>query len=146
MATVDLLLRLGRHGDGFLSWSNALSLAKLAAHPRGIDPGPLEPGVARCLLHGDGRLRLAAAPVLVALAEVRAAKAEPRPRSCSSATARSAPATRGCTACRGSGGAGTAVCSTCTRPTPSAPAARGAYPGVCVNEWIEDVDVAYVVG
>ncbi len=58
--TMDLLLRLGPHGDRFLPWSNGLSLEKLKAAPHGIDLGPLEPGIERRLYHRDKRVHLAA--------------------------------------------------------------------------------------
>jgi anaerobic selenocysteine-containing dehydrogenase len=68
--TAELLLRLGRHGDRFLPWSRGLTLTKLAAAPHGIDLGPLEPGIARRVLHRGGRIRLAPAPILAGLGEL----------------------------------------------------------------------------
>jgi anaerobic selenocysteine-containing dehydrogenase len=69
----DLLLRLGRHGDRFLPWSRGLSMAKLAEHPHGVDLGPLEPGVARRVLHRGGKVRLAAEPIVAGLADLERA-------------------------------------------------------------------------
>jgi anaerobic selenocysteine-containing dehydrogenase len=78
-ATADLLLRLGRHGDKFLPWSAGLSLKKLEASPHGVDLGPLEPGVARRVLHRDKKVRVAPEPVLTALADLAAAMDAPAP-------------------------------------------------------------------
>jgi anaerobic selenocysteine-containing dehydrogenase len=70
---LDLMLRTGRHGDGLLPRPlrfgrrrEGLSLARLREHPRGVDLGPLEPGVARRVLHRDGRVHVDAAPFLEA--------------------------------------------------------------------------------
>ena len=69
MATVGLLLRLGPHGDRYLPWLKGLNLQRLAAAPHGIDLGPLKPGIARRVLHRDGRMRLAPDAIMAALAE-----------------------------------------------------------------------------
>jgi anaerobic selenocysteine-containing dehydrogenase len=71
--TADVLLRLGRYGDRFLPWSRGLSMAKLAQHPHGVDLGPLEPGIARRILHRGRKMRLAADPILAGLAELERA-------------------------------------------------------------------------
>jgi len=70
--SLDVLLRLGPHGDRYLPWSKGLNLRRLAASAHGIDLGPLEPGVARRVLHRDRRIRLAARPIMSALAELEA--------------------------------------------------------------------------
>jgi anaerobic selenocysteine-containing dehydrogenase len=59
MKTIDLLLRTGTYGDGFLPWSKGLSLEKLKQHPHGLDLGALEPGVIRRVLHRDRRVHIA---------------------------------------------------------------------------------------
>jgi len=71
---LDGLLRSGAHGDGWLPrplrfgrFRHGLSLAELARHPHGVDLGPLEPGVARRVLHRDRRVHLDAPPFLEAL-------------------------------------------------------------------------------
>ena len=69
-ATVDVFLRFGPHGDRYLPWSSGLSLKRLTAFAHGLDLGPLEPGVSRRVLHRDRRIRLAAEPILSALAEL----------------------------------------------------------------------------
>ena len=69
-ASVDLLLRLGPHGDRYLPWSSGLNLKRLMSSVHGIDLGPLEFGVSRRVLHRDRRIRLAAEPILSALAEL----------------------------------------------------------------------------
>ena len=63
-STIDLLLRTGPHGDRFLPWSKGLSLKKLKRAEHGLDLGPLEPGVARRVFHGDRKVHLAAEPFL----------------------------------------------------------------------------------
>ena len=70
---LDLLLRTGSHGDGLLPrplrfgrFRRGLSLARLRRLPRGADLGPLEPGVARRILHRDRRVHVDAAPFLEA--------------------------------------------------------------------------------
>jgi anaerobic selenocysteine-containing dehydrogenase len=57
-SSVDLMLRLGPHGDRFLPWSRGLSLKKLKAAPHGVDLGPLEEGIAHRVLHRDRRMHL----------------------------------------------------------------------------------------
>jgi anaerobic selenocysteine-containing dehydrogenase len=57
--TIDMLLRLGPHGDRYLPWSRGLNLKRLAAMQHGADLGPLEPGIARRVLYRDGRMRVA---------------------------------------------------------------------------------------
>ena len=69
-ASIDVLLRLGPYGDRYLLWSKGLSLKRLMAFTHGLDLGPLEPGVARRVLYRDRRVRLAAEPILSALAEL----------------------------------------------------------------------------
>ena len=68
---LDLLLRTGVHGDALLPralrfgrFRDGLSLARLAELPHGADLGPLEPGVARRILHRDRRVHVSAAPFL----------------------------------------------------------------------------------
>jgi anaerobic selenocysteine-containing dehydrogenase len=64
---VDLAIRLGPHGDRFLPWSRGLNRARLRAAPHGIDLGPLEPGLARRIVHRDRCVHLDAAPLLEAM-------------------------------------------------------------------------------
>jgi anaerobic selenocysteine-containing dehydrogenase len=56
--TVDLLLRMGPHGDKFLPWSKGLSMAKLREAEHGIDLGPLEEGATRRIFHADGKIHV----------------------------------------------------------------------------------------
>jgi anaerobic selenocysteine-containing dehydrogenase len=67
---VDLLLRIGPHGDRFMPGSRGLNLRKLRRATHGIDLGPLEPGVARRVLHRDRKVHLGAEPLLRALDEL----------------------------------------------------------------------------
>ena len=70
---LDLLLRTGEHGDGFLPrflrfgrFRNGLSVAALRKRPRGFDLGALEPGVRRRVRHRDRKVRIAPTPLLEA--------------------------------------------------------------------------------
>jgi len=69
---LDILLRLGPHGDRYLPWSKGLSLKRLMASEHGIDLGPLERGISRRVLHSDRHIRLAPEPILSTLAELEA--------------------------------------------------------------------------
>ncbi len=73
---LDLLLRVGPHGDRFLPWSRGLTLKRVQAAPHGIDLGRARPGLHR-IQHRDHRPHLAAAPLLQALAELAPAIAQP---------------------------------------------------------------------
>jgi anaerobic selenocysteine-containing dehydrogenase len=66
-AVVGLAIRLGPHGDRFLPWSRGLNRRRVAAAPHGIDLGPLEPGVARRVVHRDRRVHLDVAVFLDAM-------------------------------------------------------------------------------
>ncbi|MFI5365261.1 MAG: molybdopterin-dependent oxidoreductase [Candidatus Binatia bacterium] len=68
--TLDLLLRIGPHGDRFLPWKTGINLAKVQASPYGLDLGPARPGLEHRLQHKDGKIHLAAAPLLRATAEL----------------------------------------------------------------------------
>lgn len=65
--TLALALRLGPRGDRFLPWSKGLNAKRLKRAPHGVDLGPLEPGVARRIVHRDRRVHLEIAPLLTAL-------------------------------------------------------------------------------
>jgi anaerobic selenocysteine-containing dehydrogenase len=66
-STLDLLVRLGPHGDGFRPWRRGLNLKKLKRAEHGMDLGPLEPGIAHRVLHRDGKMHLDAPVLLAAL-------------------------------------------------------------------------------
>jgi anaerobic selenocysteine-containing dehydrogenase len=68
--TLDLLFRIGPHGDRFLPWKRGINLAKVKASPYGVDLGAAQPGVRHRLQTKDGRIHLVAAPLLQALAEL----------------------------------------------------------------------------
>ena len=70
---VDLLLRTGPYGDGFGANPNGLSLAKLEAHPHGIDLGPLTPRLPAALRTPSGAIELAAAPIAADVARLKSA-------------------------------------------------------------------------
>ncbi len=67
---LDLLLRIGPHGDRFLPWKRGINLAKVQSSPYGIDLGPARPGIRHRLHHKDGKIHLVAEPLLRALAEL----------------------------------------------------------------------------
>jgi hypothetical protein len=69
---LDLGLRAGPYGDRFGAVPGGLSLAKLRAHPAGIDLGALAPRVPEMLRTPSGHIELAPAMVLADLARVRA--------------------------------------------------------------------------
>jgi len=68
--TLDLLLRLGPHGDRYLPWSRGINLAKVKSSPYGVDLGPARSGVRHRLQHADGKIHLAAAPLMQAMTEL----------------------------------------------------------------------------
>jgi anaerobic selenocysteine-containing dehydrogenase len=78
-ASIGLLLRLGPHGDRCLPFTRGLNLKRLARASHGLDLGPLEPGIARRILHRDRRMRLAPPAIMKALADL-AEDAGPAPR------------------------------------------------------------------
>ena len=69
-STIDLLLRLGPHGDRFLPARRGLNLKKLKAAPHGIDLGPMQPGIAHRVLHRDRKMHLDAPVLLTAVDDV----------------------------------------------------------------------------
>ena len=76
-STVDLLLRLGPHGDRFRPWSQGLNLKKLKAAPHGIDLGPLVPGIAHRVVHRERQMRLDAKALMAAIDELAASLDQP---------------------------------------------------------------------
>ncbi len=68
--TLDLLFRIGPHGDRFLPWRTGITLAGVKASPYGIDLGPAPTGFARRVEHADGKIHLMAEPLVAALAEL----------------------------------------------------------------------------
>ena len=69
---VDFLLRAGPYGDAFGTNPDGLSLAKLEAHPHGIDLGPLRPRLPEALRTASGKIELAAAPIVGEAARLKA--------------------------------------------------------------------------
>jgi anaerobic selenocysteine-containing dehydrogenase len=68
--TLDMLFRIGPHGDRFLPWSKGINLRKVQASPYGIDLGPVRAGFRHRLYHKDGKIHLVAEPIMGALAEL----------------------------------------------------------------------------
>jgi anaerobic selenocysteine-containing dehydrogenase len=65
--TLDMLLRIGPHGDRYLPWKRGINLAKVKASPYGVDLGPARPGFRHRLAHKDGKVHLAGAALTRAL-------------------------------------------------------------------------------
>jgi anaerobic selenocysteine-containing dehydrogenase len=61
---LDLMLRTGAYGDGFGLNPEGLSLARLKAHPHGMDLGPLEPRIPGILRTPSGKIELAPEPLV----------------------------------------------------------------------------------
>ncbi|MBI3783576.1 MAG: molybdopterin-dependent oxidoreductase [Deltaproteobacteria bacterium] len=68
--TLDLLFRIGPHGDRYLPWKKGVTLAKVKQSPYGIDLGSAPPGFRHRLHHKDGLIHLVAGPLMRALAEL----------------------------------------------------------------------------
>lgn len=75
---VDLLLRVGPHGDGFGRRPGGLTLAALRASEHGIDLGPLEPRLREVINTESGRIDLAPQRMVDDLERLRARLAEGR--------------------------------------------------------------------
>jgi len=74
---LDALLRLGPYGDGFGARPDGLALDRLAAHPHGLDLGPLQPRLPELLRTPSGRVELAPAAILADLPRLAGALDEP---------------------------------------------------------------------
>jgi anaerobic selenocysteine-containing dehydrogenase len=70
---LDMMLRLGPYGDGFGARPDGLTLAKVLAHPHGIDLGPLRPRLPRPLRTRSGRIELLPDPIAGDLPRLRRA-------------------------------------------------------------------------
>ncbi|HLE85076.1 MAG TPA: molybdopterin-dependent oxidoreductase, partial [Thermoanaerobaculia bacterium] len=69
---LDLALRSGPHGAGFLPFARGLTLRRLAREPHGVDLGALEPCLPEKLATPERRIDLAPAPYLADLDRLRA--------------------------------------------------------------------------
>ena len=76
---LSFLLRSGPWGDGFLPWKKGLTMKDLDAAERGIDLGPLQPGVSRRVFHRDGKVALAPALLMTEWDAFVASLAKPVP-------------------------------------------------------------------
>ncbi|MFE6828601.1 molybdopterin oxidoreductase family protein [Streptomyces sp. NPDC057690] len=70
---LDMMLRLGPYGDGFGTRPDGLGLARLLAHPHGIDLGPLRPRLPQPLKTRSGRIELLPQPIADDLPRLREA-------------------------------------------------------------------------
>lgn len=73
---LDLMLRLGPYGDGFGARPDGLTLARLLAHPHGIDLGPLCPRLPQPLKTRSGKIELLPEPIAADLPRLVRARAE----------------------------------------------------------------------
>ncbi|MFE2460983.1 molybdopterin oxidoreductase family protein [Streptomyces sp. NPDC059402] len=73
---LDLMLRLGPYGDGFGARPDGLTLARLLAHPHGIDLGPLRPRIPQPLKTRSGKVELLPEPIAADLPRLARARAE----------------------------------------------------------------------
>ncbi|MFI6939757.1 molybdopterin oxidoreductase family protein [Streptomyces sp. NPDC050418] len=71
---LDLMLRLGPYGDGFGAHPEGLGLARLLAHPHGIDLGPLQPRIPQLLKTRSGKAELLPEPIAAELGALAASK------------------------------------------------------------------------
>jgi anaerobic selenocysteine-containing dehydrogenase len=75
---IDMLLRIGPHGDGFGRRPGGLTLGVLQQSPHGIDLGPLEPRLSEVLDTASGAIELAPPLMVSDLARLRARVAAQR--------------------------------------------------------------------
>jgi len=68
---LDMMLRLGPYGDGFVANPDGLTLERLKAAPHGIDLGPLQPRLPGVLRTPTGRIELAPAPLIADVERLR---------------------------------------------------------------------------
>ncbi|MCC8339635.1 molybdopterin oxidoreductase family protein [Streptomyces sp. R1] len=73
---LDLMLRLGPYGDGFGARPDGLTLARLLAHPHGIDLGPLRPRLPQPLKTRSGKVELLPEPIAADLPRLARARDE----------------------------------------------------------------------
>jgi anaerobic selenocysteine-containing dehydrogenase len=69
---LDLALRTGPYGAGFVPFARGLSLRRLRRHPHGVDLGPLRPSLPERLATADGKIHAAPEPLLADAARLRA--------------------------------------------------------------------------
>jgi anaerobic selenocysteine-containing dehydrogenase len=74
---LDVRLRIGPYGDGFGTRPDGLSLARLLAHPHGIDLGPLQPQLPEVLRTPNRRIELCPAPIADDVPRLRGALDRP---------------------------------------------------------------------
>jgi anaerobic selenocysteine-containing dehydrogenase len=68
--TLDMLFRIGPHGDRYLPWKRGINLRKVKSSLYGLDLGPSRSGFRHRLQHKDGKIHLIAEPLVRALAEL----------------------------------------------------------------------------
>ena len=68
---LDVGLRAGPYGPRPGAWRQGLSLARLRAHPHGVDLGPLQPSLPERLATRDRRIQLAPEPLVADVQRLR---------------------------------------------------------------------------
>jgi anaerobic selenocysteine-containing dehydrogenase len=74
---LDMLWRIGPHGDRFLPWNGRINLKKVKQSSYGLDLGPARPGFRHRLQHKDGKIHLVAAPIMRALSDLERDLSDP---------------------------------------------------------------------
>lgn len=75
---LDLMIRIGHRGDAFGAHPEGWTLARLAAHPHGVDFGPLEPRIPQVLATPSGTVELAHEAILSDLPRLEASLDAPK--------------------------------------------------------------------
>lgn len=73
---LDFMLRTGPYGEGFGADPNGLTLDSVAAHPHGLDLGPLEPRIPEVLRTTSGKIELAPEVIVADIARLEAKLAD----------------------------------------------------------------------
>ena len=76
---IDLLVRVGPHGDRFGQVAGGLTLDALMAQPHGVDLGPLVPCLDRALGTADGQIDLAPPAIVADVTRLAASLERPPP-------------------------------------------------------------------
>lgn len=69
---LDLLIRMGPRGDGFGSVADGLNLAKLKAHPHGLDFGPMQSRIPEILQTASKKIETAPEQIIIDINRLKA--------------------------------------------------------------------------
>ncbi len=76
--TLDMLFRIGPHGDRYVPGAKGLNLKKVKGSPYGVTLGRPRTGLGHRVHHKDGKVHLVAAPLMRALEQLEAELKRPR--------------------------------------------------------------------